>query len=70
MKKLELVKVEHTVKIGDFCGDKEPNVTEDCVFYEDGKPVGFFMRDIKAKLKTYVKNFIINYIWQIISNWL
>ena len=54
MKKLELVKVEHTVKIGDFCGDKEPNVTEDCVFYEDGKPVGFFMRDIKAKLKTYV----------------
>ena len=54
MKKLELVKVEHIVKIGDFCGDKEPNVTEDCVFYEDGKPVGFFMRDIKAKLKTYV----------------
>lgn len=54
MKKLELVKLEHTVKIGDFCGDKEPNVTEDCVFYEDGKPVGFFLRDITGNLKNYV----------------
>lgn len=29
MKHVELIKIPHNVKIGDVCGDIEPNVTED-----------------------------------------
>lgn len=55
MKIIDLKKVEHSVKIGDQCGDFEPNVTEDCVFYEDGKPIGFFITNITGKLKDYIE---------------
>ena len=55
MKRIDLKKVEHSVKIGDQCGDFEPNVTEDCVFYEDGKPIGFFITNITGKLKDYIE---------------
>lgn len=46
MRTLELVKVEHNVKIGDVCEYIEPNVTEDTLFVENGEVVGFFIRDI------------------------
>lgn len=46
MKKIELVKIQHDVKVGDICGNIEPNITEDSIFYENNSPVGFYIRDI------------------------
>jgi hypothetical protein len=46
MKKLNLIQLEHDVKVGDVCGDIDPNVTEDCIFYDDGVAVGFYIKDI------------------------
>lgn len=46
MKHVELVKVEHNVKIGDVCEYIEPNVTEDTLFTDNGEVIGFFIRDI------------------------
>lgn len=57
MKIIELTKVEHNVKIGQECGPKEPNVTEDCFLTENGIIVGFFLRDISKhskKLSDYI----------------
>lgn len=54
MKRIELVKVEHDVKIGQKCGDYEPNITEDCIFTDNGKPIGFFIKEITGKLKRYI----------------
>jgi hypothetical protein len=50
MKTLELVKIEHSVKIGDVCGHIEPNITEDTLFVADGEPVGFYIKRISGKL--------------------
>ena len=55
MKRIDLVKVKHNVKTGDKCEYKEPNITEDSIFYEDGKPIGFFIENIEGKLKDYVE---------------
>lgn len=55
MKRIDLTQIEHAVKIGDKCGNIEPNVTEDCIFYADGEPVGFFMREVPTKLKQFVE---------------
>jgi hypothetical protein len=55
MKRVDLEQIEHTVKIGDKCGNIEPNVTGDCIFYADGEPVGFFMREVPPKLKQFVE---------------
>lgn len=49
MKRIDLIQVEHNTKIGDTCEYIEPNVTEDCIFYADGEPVGFFMRQMPKK---------------------
>lgn len=49
MKRIDLEQIEHSVKIGDQCPAFEPNVTEDCIFYADGEPVGFFMRQMPEK---------------------
>ncbi len=46
MKRIDLVKVEHDVKVGDQCEYIEPNVTEDSVFYDGDELIGFFIRDI------------------------
>lgn len=43
---LELTKVEHSVKVGDTCGHIEPNVLDDSLFMVDGKPIGFYIKDI------------------------
>ena len=43
MKRIDLKQVEHSIKIGDNCNYIEPNVLEDCVFYDNGEPVGFYM---------------------------
>lgn len=46
MKTVELVQLEHEVKIGDVCGDIEPNITEDTLFTQDGEVIGFYIKDI------------------------
>ena len=49
MRRIDLTQQPHTVKIGDECPTFAPNVTEDCIFYADGKPIGFFMRSLPDK---------------------
>lgn len=46
MKNLELMEIEHSVKVGDTCGHIDPNVLEDSLFLIDGKPIGFYIKDI------------------------
>ena len=49
---LELVELEHVIKVGDICPFIEPNIVEDTIFTIDGKPIGFYLRDIsKYSLK-------------------
>lgn len=55
MKRVDLKQLEHSVKIGEKCGTIEPNVTEDSVFYLDGEAIGFYMREVPAKLKQYIE---------------
>jgi len=43
MKRIDLIKVEHSVKIGNKCPYIEPNVTEDTIFYDNGEPIGFYL---------------------------
>ena len=50
MKRIDLIKVDHNVKIGDKCEYKEPNVTEDCMFYVDGEPIGFYLTKMPDKM--------------------
>jgi hypothetical protein len=50
MKRIDLLQVEHSVKIGDNCEYKEPNVTEDSIFYLDGQAVGFYLTKMPEKM--------------------
>ena len=49
MKRIDLIKVEHNVQIGDKCGSLEPNITEDSIFYENGIPIGFYIKQLPPK---------------------
>lgn len=51
MKRIDLQLQEHDVKVGDVCGDIEPNVTEDSIFYFEGEPVGFYIRSVEGKAR-------------------
>lgn len=51
MKKINLVQQKHDVNIGDICGDIDPNITEDSIFYYDDKPIGFYISDLSVKYK-------------------
>jgi hypothetical protein len=51
MNHVELKQVNHSVKIGDVCGDIEPNVTEDTIFLSDGKVVGFYIKEMTGRIK-------------------
>jgi hypothetical protein len=46
MKRIDLIQLEHDTKIGDVCGHILPNVTEDSIFYSNGEPIGFYIKDI------------------------
>lgn len=57
MIKLHLKKVEHDKKVGNVCEYIEPNVLEDCLLYEDGELIGFFIKNIgdySKKLESYI----------------
>ncbi len=51
MKRIDLIKVDHDTKIGQECPYIEPNITEDCIFYVDGKPIGFYMKQAPEKIR-------------------
>ena len=46
MKRIDLIKQQHEIKIGDVCGTIEPNVTEDSLFYDNGELIGFYIKDM------------------------
>lgn len=50
MKTVELLQLEHSVKIGDKCGDIEPNITEDTIFTVNGEPIGFYLKSVSGRL--------------------
>lgn len=50
MKRIDLIPVEHNRKIGEVCEYIEPNVTEDCIFYSDGEPIGFYLTKMPEKM--------------------
>lgn len=55
MKKIELVQQEHNVKVGDMCGDMEPNIVEDTMFMVEGEPIGFYIKDMTKYSEKAVK---------------
>jgi len=46
MRTLELHQVEHDKEMGKDCPFIEPNVFDDCLLTEEGKPIGMYIRDI------------------------
>jgi hypothetical protein len=50
LKKIDLIQVKHERKIGEACEYIEPNVTEDCIFYADGEPIGFYLTKMPEKM--------------------
>ena len=50
MKRIDLIEVKHKRKIGEACEYIEPNVTEDCIFYADGEPIGFYLTKMSEKM--------------------
>jgi hypothetical protein len=50
MKRIDLIEVKHERKIGQACEYIEPNVTEDCIFYVDGEPIGFYLTKMPEKM--------------------
>jgi hypothetical protein len=50
MKRIDLIKLEHNVKIGDKCDYKVPNITEDSIFYLDNEPIGFYVAKMRDKM--------------------
>jgi hypothetical protein len=50
MKRIDLVPITHSKKIGDTCEYYEPNVTEDCIFYADGEAIGFYLTKMPEKM--------------------
>jgi len=51
MIEMDMISVDHNVKVGDDCGNKKANVTEDTLFLFEGKLVGFYIKKIEGKLK-------------------
>lgn len=49
MKRIDLIPVEHQTKIGDNCPYIVPNIIEDCVFYADGEPIGFYLSQMTER---------------------
>lgn len=50
MKRIDLIPVKHSVKVGSACEYKEPNILDDCIFYDEGKPIGFYLTKMPEKM--------------------
>jgi hypothetical protein len=55
MKKIHLKQINHEVKIGDVCGDINPNITEDSIFYFENEPIGFYISDLSKNFSKAAK---------------
>lgn len=51
MKRIDLIQVEHNVKVGDICGHIAPNITEDALFVSGGEVIGFYLKDVSKHNK-------------------
>ena len=49
MQIVELIKIDHGIKVGQECPDIEPNILEDSIFMENGLAVGFFLKEMPEK---------------------
>lgn len=47
MKRVDLQKREHGIKVGNRCDLLPPNVNEDCELWENDQRVGFYIHDLK-----------------------
>jgi len=47
MKRVELQRVPHNIKIGQRCEVMPPTVTEDCELWDNGQRIGFYLHDLK-----------------------
>lgn len=52
MIRIDLQRVEHNLKKGQQCPQHTPNVSGDCVLYEDGEIVGFFVEKLPSKAQS------------------
>lgn len=50
MKIINLEKIDHSFKPKDVCPDLPPNIKEDCLLVENGKPIGFFIKKPSSTL--------------------
>jgi hypothetical protein len=50
MKRIDLIQLQHSAKIGEPCEFIQPNILEDCIFYLDGQPVGFYLKKMPEKM--------------------
>lgn len=55
MKTIELVKISHAIKIGDVCGDIEPNITENTLFVDNGEIIGFYIKEIPQNIAKFIE---------------
>lgn len=44
----------HSCKNGHVVPDLEPNITEDTIFHLDGKPIGFYVKNINHNVKKFL----------------
>jgi hypothetical protein len=51
MQKINLQEKKHSIKVGDICNYKNPNVIEDSIFYFNEKPIGFYLKSLPDKAK-------------------
>lgn len=51
MTRIDLIPVEHNRKIGEECEYIEANINEDSIFYVDGEPIGFYMKQMPEKMR-------------------
>ena len=49
MKRVDLVLQQHEAKIGQDCPYLAPNITEDCIFYENGEAIGFYIKSMPER---------------------
>lgn len=50
MNRIDLVPVPHNSNVGDVLPYLEPTITEDCVLYADGEPIGFYLAKMPERM--------------------
>ena len=55
MRKLELIKVDHSLKKGSDPKSITPNVTENTVFTINSEPVGFYLKEIDERTRKILR---------------